>query len=55
MIPTTAFIAAVIVLPAVGLVAWAWFSMARVEEDLCSLGGLERMHFGIGPQAAGKA
>ena len=36
-----------VVLPAAGLVAWAWFTMARVEEDLRSSGGFEGMHFEI--------
>jgi len=49
---TPGFIAALILLPAVGLVAWAWFAMHRVERELRSLSGFERMHFEIGPQAA---
>jgi len=46
------FIAALILLPAVGLVSWAWFAMDRVEVDLRSLSGFEGMHFEIGSQAA---
>ena len=52
MTPTSIFIAALILLPAVGLVVWAWFTMDRIEEDLRSLGGFEGMHFEIGPQGA---
>ena len=52
MTPTTMFIAALILLPAVGLVSWAWFAMDRVEVDLRSLSGFEGMHFEIGSQAA---
>jgi hypothetical protein len=52
MISTTMIIAASILLAAVGLVAWAWLTMDRVEEDLLSLSRLEGMHFEIGPQAA---
>lgn len=52
MNPTVMFIAASILLPAVGLVTWAWFAMARVEEELRSFSGFEGRHFEIGPQAA---
>jgi len=52
MTPTTIFMAALILLPAVGLVIWAWFAMDRVEMDLRSLSGFEGMHFEIGSQAA---
>jgi len=55
MTPTPIFIAALILLPAVGLVVWAWFTMDRIEEDLRSLGGFEGMHFAIGPSSAGNA
>lgn len=51
MTPTTLFIAALILVPAVGLVAWAWFAMAQVEEELGSFGGFEKKHFEIGTQA----
>ena len=36
-----------VVPPAAGLVAWAWFAMARVEKDLRSIGGFEGMHLEI--------
>ena len=52
MTPTPIFIAALILVPAVGLVVWAWFTMDRIEEDLRSLGGFEGMHFEIGPSSA---
>lgn len=39
MTPTANFIAALILLPAVGLVTWAWFAMAQVEEELRSFSG----------------
>lgn len=52
MTPNTLLIAAFILLPAVGLVTWAWFAMAQVEKELGSLGGFEVMHFEIGRQAA---
>ena len=32
---------ALVLLPAVGLAAWAWFAMARVEEELQSCTGLQ--------------
>ena len=32
-------IAALVVLPAAGLAAWAWFVMAQVEDDSLSFGG----------------
>lgn len=52
MTPTAVFIAAVILLPAVGLVAWAWFAMAQVHRELDGLSGFEGRHFVIGPEAA---
>lgn len=52
MNPTAMFVAALIVLPAAGLVTWAWFAMAQVEEELRSFSGFEGLHFEIGPQAA---
>jgi hypothetical protein len=42
---TPLWIAAVVILPAVGLVVWAWAAMAQVEDDLRSFSGLEGMHF----------
>lgn len=47
-------IAALLLLPAVGLVAWAWFAMARIEDDLRAIGNFEGMHFDIGPEAAAR-
>ena len=38
-------IAALVIVPAVGLAAWAWFEMAKLEEDLRSFAGFEGMHF----------
>ena len=52
MSPTVMFIAALVLLPAVGLVAWAWSTMAKVEAELRSFCSFERMHFEIGPQEA---
>ena len=52
MIPTAMLIAALILLPAFGLVTWALFAMAQVEEDLRSFSRFEGMHFEIGPQGA---
>ena len=52
MNPTAMFFAALILLPAAGLLAWAWFAMAKVQDDLRSFDGFEGMHFEIGPQAA---
>lgn len=52
MTPVAIFFAALILLSVLGLLIWAWFSMARVEMDLRSLGGFQDMHFQIGPQAA---
>ncbi|WP_088285080.1 hypothetical protein [Ideonella sp. A 288] len=51
MNPTAMVIATLIVMPALGLAAWVWFAMARVEEELRSFNGFEGMHFEIGPQA----
>lgn len=52
MNPSAMFIAALILLSAVGLVTWAWFAMARVEEELRSFSGFEGMHFESGPYTA---
>jgi len=46
------FIAALILLSAVGLVTWACFAMAQVEEELRSFSGFEGMHFEGGPFTA---
>lgn len=45
------FLAASIVLPAAGLVVWAFRAMARVEADLRSFDGFEGMHLEPGPQS----
>jgi len=52
MTPLAMFIAALILLSAVGLVTWAWFAMAQVEEELRSFSGFEGMHFEGGPFTA---
>jgi len=52
MNPTAIFIAALILLPAVGLVTWAWFAVAQVEGELRSFSGFEGMHFESGPHTA---
>ena len=41
---TALLIAALVIVPAVGLVIWAWFAMAQVEEDLRSFAGFDGMH-----------
>lgn len=55
MSPTTMVIAASILLPAVGLLAWAWFAVARVTEEFSSFSDFEGKHFEIGPQASENA
>lgn len=45
-------IAGVILVPVAGLVAWAWFAFARIDEELRSIGGFEGMHFDLEPRAA---
>lgn len=42
---TPMFIAALIVLPAAGLVIWAWLCMAQIEEDLRAFSVFEGLHF----------
>jgi hypothetical protein len=49
---TAMFIAALVILPAIGLVLWAWFAMAQIEEDLRSFIGFEGLHFDIWLRAA---
>lgn len=44
---TAMVIAAVVVLPAVGLVTWAWLSTAQVEDDLRALVGFDAMDFEV--------
>ena len=51
MIPSAIFIAALILLVAVGLMTWVWFAMALVEGELRSFIRFEAKHFEIGPQA----
>jgi hypothetical protein len=52
---TAMFISALIVLPAAGLLTWAWFAVAQIEEELRSFTGFDDLHFEIGPQAAHNA
>lgn len=40
-------IAALVILPAVGLVTWARFVTTQVEEDLMSFTGSDGLHFDI--------
>lgn len=49
---TAMLIAALVLLPAVGLLTWAWFVTARVVEKFRFFGGFEGRHFEIGRQAA---
>jgi len=37
--------AALVILAAVGLMAWVWFTMAQVEEELQSFMGFDGLHF----------
>jgi hypothetical protein len=55
MNPTAMFVAALIVLPALGLVAWVWLAMSRVEQELREFNGFEGLHFEVGPQAVQNA
>jgi len=43
---TPIFLAALVIVPAIGL-AWAWFAIAQVDEQLRSFSGFEGMHFDI--------
>ena len=52
MTPTEMFIAALILVLAVGLVTWAWFAIAQVKEKLRSFGEFEGMHLESGPYTA---
>ena len=45
MKPTAMLLAALVILPAVGLATWAWFAVAQVDADLRSFSGFEGMHF----------
>jgi hypothetical protein len=40
-------ISALVILPVVGLVAWAWVAMNRVEEELRSFTGFNGLHFDL--------
>lgn len=51
---TPMFIAVLIVLPAVGLVTWAWLCMAQAEQDFQAISGGRRELAGPG-QATGAA
>lgn len=52
MTPTAVFIAALILVPAVGLVVWVWFTMDRLAEGMRSANVFEGKHFEIGPWAS---
>jgi hypothetical protein len=41
-------IAALVLLPAIGAMLWAWWTMRRAENDLRVDAGLERADFDIG-------
>jgi len=41
-------IAALVLLPAIGAILWAWWTMRRAENDLRVDAGLERADFDIG-------
>lgn len=45
---------AVVLLSALGLVAWGWMAMVRVEEAMRSLTGYEGMDFEVWPPGNGK-
>lgn len=55
MDPYALWIAAMIILPAIGLVIWALFSVAKVDTELRAFSGFERAHFDIGLQALASA
>ncbi len=40
-------VAGLVVLPAMGLVTWAWLAMAQVEDELRAFSGFEGMDFDI--------
>jgi hypothetical protein len=42
------FIAAIVLLPAIGVMLWAWWTMQRAENDLRVEAGLEKADFDIG-------
>ena len=41
---TALLLAALVVLPAAGLTAWAWLTMAQVEEELREFSGLQNLN-----------
>jgi hypothetical protein len=45
MIDVSLLLAALAVLPAFGLAAWVWLSMASANEDMRSLEGFKGLHF----------
>lgn len=44
---TAVLLAALVVLPAAGVTAWAWFAMAQDEEDLRVFSGLHNHPGGV--------
>jgi NADH:ubiquinone oxidoreductase subunit D len=42
---TAMFLAALVILPAIGLLAWVWFAMRQAEEDLQAFSGVSGMRF----------
>jgi predicted negative regulator of RcsB-dependent stress response len=40
-------LAALVIVPTVGLAAWAWWAMAQVEKELRSFTGFEGLSFDI--------
>jgi hypothetical protein len=42
------FIAALVMIPAIGVMLWAWWTMQRAENDLRVDAGLEKADFDIG-------
>ena len=38
-------LAALVILPAIGLAAWAWMAMSSATEDLRHFSGFEGLHF----------
>lgn len=50
MSPQSWFVTALFLVPAVALLSWVWFTMARVESELGRVGDFEGRHFDIGTQ-----
>lgn len=46
------FMAAMILLPAVGLTIWVWYLIDQVDEEFSLFSGFDKELFEIGPQAA---